>query len=99
MKHSGANEWFRTAKVFAAGPIHVLKPQFVSSPTPGIRFQPMTSLVRGGVPFYNPSNTASEAVVPFSSPPRSASRDTLNGCLSAGERLNIDSHFGFSQEH
>jgi hypothetical protein len=99
MKHSGANEWFRTAEVCATGPILVPKPQFAVSAAPGIRFQRVTSLVRGGGPFYNPSNTASEAVVLFASPPRSANRNALHGCLSAGEPLSIDSHFGFSQEH
>jgi hypothetical protein len=64
----------------------------------GIRWHGATSLVRGGVPFYNPSNTASEAVLTLISTPRAVNRNLLNRYQPASE-LNIDSHFRFSQEH
>ena len=57
-----------------------------------------TSLVRDGKPFYNPSNTASEAVVTLSSPSRADNRNAQNGWLSASECLKIF-HFEISQEH
>ena len=63
-----------------------------------IRCHRMSSLVRGGGPFYNPSNTASEAVVQFFSP-RVVDRNSLTGCDPAGACLNMESHFRFSQEH
>jgi len=66
--------------------------------TTGIRWQGATSLVRGRVPFYNPSNTASEAVVTPFSTPRMVSRNLPNRYQPASD-LNLDFHFRFSQEH
>jgi hypothetical protein len=64
----------------------------------GIRWQGATSLVRGRVPFYNPSNTASEPVVTLFSTPRIVNRNLLNRYHPASDS-NLDFHFRFSQEH
>jgi hypothetical protein len=48
--------------------------------------------------FYNPSNTASEAVVSFTNHP-GTQPPNVTVALFASECLNIDLHFGNSQEH
>jgi hypothetical protein len=58
----------------------------------------ITLLVRGDGAFYNPSNIASEAVVPFT---RHPGTQLPHGLVahSAGECLNIEFHFCNFQEH
>jgi hypothetical protein len=67
---------------------------------PGARFHfsCTTLLVRGDGAFYNPPNTAMEAVVPFMSHPGTQPR-IITVAHSASECLNIDSHFSNFQEH
>lgn len=68
-------------------------------PVPG-RLAPkgITLLVRGDGAFYNPSNTASEAVVPFTCHPGTQLPDG-RVAHSANECLNIEIHFCNFQEH
>jgi hypothetical protein len=64
----------------------------------GCNFSRTTSLVMEGGAFYNPSNTALEAKVSFT---RHFGDQPLKRTVvfSASECLNIDLHFGNSQEH
>ena len=103
MKISGTNEWFRT--ILVCGEPSPVLPHGTDFAAAGraaaalIRSPYARSLVRPGRPFYNPSNNASGAVVTLSSQSRADNRNTLNGCLSAGECLKTDFHLEFSQEH
>jgi len=56
-----------------------------------------TLLVTRGRAFYNPSNTALEAVVLFLHHP--GVQPHKKGCAFRERVLNIDLHFGISQEH
>jgi hypothetical protein len=64
----------------------------------GWNFSRTTSLVMEGGAFYNPSNTALEAKVSFT---RHFGDQPLKRTVvfSVSECLNIDLHFGNSQEH
>jgi hypothetical protein len=55
-------------------------------------------LVTEGTPFYNPLKTAQEAVVLFTHHP-GTQPPNRTVAFSASECLNIDLHFGNSQEH
>jgi hypothetical protein len=82
------------------GPSGVPQPRLGASPAalPREILPPcITLLVTGGKAFYNPSNTAMEAVVSLirhlgAQPP------IKNGCAYRERVLNIDFHFGISQE-
>jgi len=71
---------------------------FILALRPAFHFSRTTPLVTESAAFYNPSNTALEAEVSFTrnlggQPPK---RTVV---FSASECLNIDLHFGNSQEH
>jgi hypothetical protein len=61
-------------------------------------FSGTTLLVMRDWAFYNPSNTATEGVVPFTCHPSSRLPKVI-AAQSAIECLNIEFHFRISQEH
>jgi hypothetical protein len=55
-------------------------------------------LVRGGRAFYNPSIAAIEAVVLFTHHPSTETPERIVVC-TVSKNMDIDPHFGNSQEH
>jgi hypothetical protein len=71
---------------------------FFPNMQPAFVFPRRTPLVTESRAFYNPSNTALEAEVSFTRN-RGAQPPKRTVVFSASECLNIDLHFGNSQEH
>jgi hypothetical protein len=87
LQQDGANRW----------PESAFRSRFLQSFYKYFRLFRQTALVTVDGAFYNPSNAALEAVVSFIRTPRSSTAKTV--ALSDGECMNIDLHFGSSQEH